>query len=132
MKPKVFLYTLLICLFFCSENFAYYGRYGHPHYVRVLPRGCVSVYLGGVPYYHYRDTYYQRLGTQYVIVTPPPTPMTIQSSSDDQTFTLQILNSKGGYTPVAIQRSGQGFVGPQGEYYAVFPKVSQLKVMYVD
>ena len=45
-------------------------------------------------------------------------------------FTVHVPNENGGYTPVEIKRSGEGFVGPQGEYYPKFPKVDQLKIMY--
>ena len=31
---------------------------------------------------------------------------------------------------VTLKRSGNGFVGPQGEYYADNPTVEQLKVLY--
>lgn len=47
-------------------------------------------------------------------------------------FALNIPKAQGGYTTVVIQRSGTGFTGPQGEYYAEFPKVAQLAAMYGD
>jgi hypothetical protein len=45
-------------------------------------------------------------------------------------FTVNIPNDHGGYTAVVIKRKGNGFTGPQGEFYPEFPKVSQLKIMY--
>jgi len=45
-------------------------------------------------------------------------------------MTVNIPNDHGGYTPVVIKRTANGFIGPQGEFYPQFPKVSQLKVMY--
>jgi hypothetical protein len=45
-------------------------------------------------------------------------------------FTVNIPNDHGGYTAVVIKRSGNGFTGPQGEFYPAFPKVSQLRIMY--
>jgi hypothetical protein len=48
----------------------------------------------------------------------------------EDSFTVNIPNSKGGYTPVTLKRSGNGFIGPQGEYYPEFPKVEQLKTLY--
>jgi uncharacterized protein YcfJ len=81
-----------------------------------------------------------------VIVTPPPAveslPAVVQApsapqpaaataqGSSDGSITINIPNGQGGYTPVIIKRSGSGYVGPQGEYYPEFPKVSQLQTMY--
>jgi hypothetical protein len=45
-------------------------------------------------------------------------------------FTVNIPNDHGGYTAVIIKKSGSGYLGPQGEYYPAFPKVSVLKVIY--
>ena len=67
------------------------------------------------------------------VAAPPASAMpaaTIGQESPDGSFTVNIANAQGGYTAVIIKRSGNGFVGPQGEYYAEFPKVSQLQAMY--
>jgi hypothetical protein len=61
----------------------------------------------------------------YVNDTPIPAGAVGQNE-----FTVNIPNKNGGYTAVIIKRSGNGYVGPQGEYYPQFPKVSQLQVMY--
>lgn len=52
------------------------------------------------------------------------------AEQSDEVFTVNVPNSKGGYTAVTLKRSGEGFTGPQGEYYTEFPKIEQLKVMY--
>lgn len=52
-------------------------------------------------------------------------------SSLYQEFVIKIRNSTGGFTDILIKRSESGFLGPQGEYYDEFPKVSQLRAMYV-
>ena len=56
---------------------------------------------------------------------PAATPVTANN-----TFTVNVPNTKGAYTAVTLTRSGSGFIGPQGEYYTEFPPVEQLKVMY--
>jgi len=61
-----------------------------------------------------------------VVVAPPPAPVDTQDS-----FPVNIPNGTGAYTTVMIKKSGNGYVGPQGEFYATFPTVSQLKAMYV-
>lgn len=58
------------------------------------------------------------------------TPAPIAQSSSEQTFTVNVPDNKGGYIPVVLKKSGSGYVGPQGEYYSEFPKVSQLQAMY--
>lgn len=60
----------------------------------------------------------------------PVTQVPFLTHPDTDAFTVNVPNSHGGYTPVVIKRSGSGYVGPQGEYYPDFPKVSQLKLMY--
>ncbi len=63
----------------------------------------------------------------------PAVENTVQGSSAanaQDSFTVNIPNSKGTYTPVTLQRFGNGFIGPQREYYTQFPSIEQLKVMY--
>ena len=68
-----------------------------------------------------------RIFASIAVHTAPP----LQPETQAQDiFTVNIPNTRGGYTPVALKRSGSGFIGPQGEYYTEFPKVEQLKVMY--
>jgi hypothetical protein len=110
--------------------------------------------INGVTYYLNNGNYYAYTGYGYQLISPPVTVMPasptittmmqappavtaapIQVTSDttmdtDDSFTLNIPNDKGGYTAVVIKRAGKGFVGPQGEFYSEFPRVSQLKVMY--
>jgi len=89
--------------------------------------------------YYYSSYYYPNYYTPGELVSPPvvETPevvaqpsTTVVTTDTDDSFTINIPNSVGGYTSVVIKRSGDGFIGPQGEYYSVFPKISQLKVMY--
>ncbi len=101
-------------------------------------------YYGG-PYYD--GSYYPVDDTvlvsspiyQPVVVTQPalqaPVMETINSATfmaaDTQdAYTVNIPNDKGAYTAVILKRAGNGFIGPQGEFYSKFPKVYQLKLMY--
>jgi hypothetical protein len=52
------------------------------------------------------------------------------SYADGTSITVNVPNANGSYTPVVIHQSGNGFVGPQGEYYPKFPSVAQLRIMY--
>jgi hypothetical protein len=138
-----------------------YYRYHHrPHYglrVSYLPSNCTTIWSGGARYSYCDGYYYRKEIRDYVVVEPPVTtvitaPVTyvqqeplvakpvgstvnsstaVTASEDDQYFTVNIPNTKGGYTQVTVKRSGEGFVGPQGEYYNTFPPVAQLKAMYV-
>ena len=65
-----------------------------------------------------------------VIVDPVTVSANVAGEQDSQAFTVNIPKVAGGYTAVIVKRSGAGFVGPQGEFYPEFPKVSQLQVMY--
>ena len=113
--------------------------------------GYQLVNVNGVLYYYANGYYYQQDSYgRYIPVNPPVvvqqpvmanpelatasvvTPVSSpQSQAQAQgTFTVNIPNDSGGYTPVTLKRLGNGFIGPQGEYYEEFPKVKQLKVMY--
>lgn len=89
--------------------------------ITTLPPYEQMVVINGVTYYVSDGIYYQYTPRGYVVVTQPVV---------QDTFTVNIPNNYGGYTAVAIRRSGNGFVGPQGEFYPEFPTVQQLKVMY--
>ena len=73
-----------------------------------------------------------------VAATPAPqptvavenTPAAEGAGMTNDVYVVNIPNAKGTYTPVALKRSGDGFVGPQGEFYTEFPRVEQLKLMY--
>jgi len=52
------------------------------------------------------------------------------SFADYDSFTVNIPNSEGSYTAIVVKKSGEGYVGPQGEYYSQFPTIAQLRVMY--
>jgi hypothetical protein len=65
---------------------------------------------------------------QEVVVTQPAGVPTSTYSGD--AVTINVPNDSGGYTAVVLKRSGNGYVGPQGEYYTQVPSTEQLKVMY--
>ena len=117
---------------------------------------ATAVWMAGHQYYYYEGVYYDYTPAGYVVVTPPvattvvtqpvvtnvvtqpvattvtaPQAVVTETQAGDDSITVNIPNDKGGYSAVVIKRSGKGFVGPQGEFYPEFPKVSQLKLMYV-
>jgi len=106
-------------------NFSFWpwGPYYHD-YVYYEPYPYYVVYQQPVVYQE-PVTVYQP-ATTVVQSSPAPAPVTAEGSD----FTVNIPNSRGGYTVVTLKRSGTGFTGPQGEFYPEFPKVEQLKVMY--
>ena len=115
--------------------------------VESLPPRYTTVVYGGVPYYYY-DSYYYRPYPEggYVVVQPPaivqppvvqqqviqtvPAPVMQQQAQTPGTITINIPNAKGGYTSVTLKKLGNGYTGPQGEYYPDSPTVEQLKVLY--
>jgi len=94
------------------------------------------------PYSYYIDNYYSPVYRfspydleepsyiNYINSSTTPTQAPILSLPDSGAFTVNVPNSSGGYTAVLIKRSGNGYIGPQGEFYPEFPKVSLLKLMY--
>ncbi len=57
-------------------------------------------------------------------------PQAVPQATPEESFTVNIRSAQGGYKTVIIKRVGNGFVGPQGEYYTEFPRVAQLEAMY--
>jgi hypothetical protein len=129
----------------------YYYPYDYPYYANpyYYPSSAVLVssssyqpvvvngvtyYVNNGVYYIYTQSGYQAVATPVGVTAPviqPAAVTTVPVSTDtDDAFTINIPNSKGGYTAVLLKKSGNGFVGPQGEFYSEFPKVSQLQMMY--
>jgi len=105
-----------------------------------LPPRRTTVIINNTPYYYCDNIYYRPYEYGgYVVVQPPAviqpivvnsTPMAPSQVQLPDTLTVNIPNSRGGYTTVMMRRSGNGFVGPQGEYYPEHPTVEQLKILY--
>ncbi len=102
--------------------------------IKTLPWGYQKVVINGITYYTNDGIYYQAVPRGYMVVDEPQTvyTYTVPMQAEGDTFILNIPNYRGGYTPVVIRRSGSGFVGPQGEYYAGFPSMEQLRIMYAN
>jgi len=60
-----------------------------------------------------------------VVVAEAPT-----TTYSGDAVTVNVPNSSGGLTAVVLKRSGNGYVGPQGEYYDQVPSRAQLQAMY--
>jgi hypothetical protein len=103
--------------------------YGAPYYypadeVLVSPPVYEPVVINEAP-----ETVIQQPAT---VIEPAAPVITSAAATSDipDSITINIPNDKGGYTAVALNKSGNGFIGPQGEFYPQFPRVSQLKVIY--
>ena len=102
----------------------------HPRFVVYLPIGGWTVVIGGARYYYCDGEYYRyvtggyevvpdpRVEVKYVYKEAPP------QNPEPNEFTVNVPRKNGGYTAVVIRRTGNGFVGPQGEFYSEFPSVS--------
>jgi len=126
-------------------------------YVSAIPPDFHPVMINGRVYYTDNEVYYlltERHGykvverpvvyvrpetvvvaqpTVTVVATQAAPPVAVAAPAvvdTPEAFPVNVPNDKGGYTTVVIKKSGNGFVGPQGEFYAQFPKVVQLKAMY--
>jgi hypothetical protein len=69
------------------------------------------------------------------VIVAQPAPVVVAQAPPSTTYsgdtvTVNVPNSNGGYTAVELKRSGNGYVGPQGEYYDQIPATVQLQAMY--
>ena len=123
----------------------YYPRYAEPYYYPsytvVASSNYQPVVINGVTYYVNNGVYYiytqygyQAVATPAGVTAPVVQAATVTAApasvSTDDSFTINIPNTKGGFNAVLLKKSGNGFIGPQGEFYVEFPKVSQLQAMY--
>jgi len=131
-------------------DYPYYAQPYYPREVLVSSSSYQPVVINGVTYYVNNGVYYNYTAYGYqavatpvgVVAAPTAVPATApivqadavtvtpSSVNTDDSYTVNIPNGKGGYNAVLLKRSGNGFIGPQGEFYAEFPKVSQLQLMY--
>ncbi len=139
---------------FNGHSYGYHGWRG-AGFAPFLPDDYVSFYIDGSPYYYDDGYYYEPSGEGYVMVPQPATvvspqpaaeqsaPTVLQAaqptvkqpvgqslSSTSDTTTINVPNSKGGFTRVNLMKYKDGYIGPQGEYYAGHPTIAQLKVLY--
>jgi hypothetical protein len=134
---------------FWPDTYYYNTPYYPPDDVLVAPNVYQPVVVNGETYYMNNGAYYAYTSYGYQAIAPPVTvvqpPVVIDNQAQpagpvittvgstantSDSFTINIPNNKGGYTAVTLKRSGNGYIGPQGEFYQEFPKVSQLEVMY--
>lgn len=64
------------------------------------------------------------------VVIEQPAQVIPSTTYSGDTVTVNVPNVNGGYTAVVLRRSGNGYVGPQGEYYDQVPSTAQLQAMY--
>ena len=103
-----------------------------------LPHGYQKIYVDGVPYYTYNDVHYKHTRNGYEVINKPYSvhAKNTQVGSEHQnigmenSITLSVRNKEGGLVSITVRPSGNGYVGPQGEYYDEFPKIEHLKLIY--
>jgi hypothetical protein len=136
----------------------FYGwPYGGPwfigSYVPYLPDGYTIYTVGNDSYYYYGGYYFLPSSSGYVVTEPPaqviaapaapaqtvqqPLATTsgtavqsVAKSASSDTVTIGVPNSKGGFTSVKLIKRKDGYVGPQGEFYAGHATIDQLKALY--
>ncbi|MBU1727531.1 MAG: hypothetical protein KJ880_07865 [Candidatus Omnitrophica bacterium] len=97
--------------------------------VTFLPVGHRAIVVGGINYYSYDNVYYKRCPRGYIVVQEPAV-VHPQQKYYGETVIINVPNSNGSFTPVALVKQNGGYMGPQGEYYPVHPTVEQLKALY--
>jgi len=113
-----------------------------------LPFGYASIYYGGIPYYYYGSTYFTPCPGGYIVVPAPqaqqettapdteaPQQSTVTAAAEEAAksgsfIVISIPKKEGGFIPVRLIKHGNGYIGPQGEFYAGHPTVDQLSALY--
>jgi len=63
------------------------------------------------------------------VIPVPPIPIANPPVKPGE-YVVNIPNRLGGFNAVVITKSGDGYKGPNGEYYPEFPKIFQLQMKY--
>jgi len=103
-----------------------------------LPHGYQKFAIDGHDYYAYNKVYYEHTPQGYVVIEKPHAKHAKKSrhhrrnknTHSNEGISLKIQNKDGEYIAITINPSGNGFVGPQGEYYDHFPRIEHLKIIY--
>ncbi|MEW6535184.1 MAG: DUF6515 family protein [Candidatus Auribacterota bacterium] len=111
--------------------------------IDALPPHHKVVYVKEAPYYYDGTYYFRRIDDGYVVVEDPtivvhpstpvvvtPAPNVIVKQPEPEIVTINIPNDNGSFTPVVLIKKGDGYIGPQGEYYDGNPTVDQLRALY--
>jgi len=104
--------------------------------IDALPHGYSVIMIGELTYYYYNDVYFRSCPDGYIIVEKPATvykePVVKKAETVPlvDSFVVNIPNTDGTYAPVKLTKKGEGYIGPQGEYYEGHPTVKQLKALY--
>jgi hypothetical protein len=124
--------------------------------IATLPSGYISFKFGNFSYYYLDGVYYKSVPDGYVIVpeteienyrkksnkdtneiqtqqllqSQTTTQSQIQQQQSINEYSVNIPNTDGTYTVVKLTKSGNGYTGPQGEFYDGHPTVEQLKILY--
>jgi len=130
-SPLTFLISTANCFawhdYVDGGDWNYYGS-GRDHaYSAYIDR---DFYVGPADYVAPDYVEYINGQTPRPIAPVPPEILAQTPANQPNVFTVYIPNSHGSYNAVVVTRSGEGFKGPQGEYYPEFPKVFQLQMLY--
>ena len=108
------------------------GNQTHNAGTGMLIGGAVGAVTGAAVGSQIQKPVYEQPRQQVVVAQPAPAVISQPASTtySGDTVTISIPNNSGGYTSVVLRRSGNGYVGPQGEYYDQVPSTTQLQAMY--
>ncbi len=103
------------------------GHQSHDTGAGMLIGGALGAVTGAAVGSQIQKPVYEQPAPAVVVQPAQGVPSTTYSGD---TVAISVPNSSGGYTTVVLKRSGNGYVGPQGEYYNEVPTTAQLQAMY--
>ena len=141
LNRRIFVAAVLGAIFLAQANDVFAGhqstrRPPYPIYDRkdfTMPSSYISIGVGGFRFY-YQDRARRDFRSRRYVFVPAPVVCVperiIVGPTYKEVFVVHIPNSNGSYTSVTLQKSGNGYIGPQGEYYPNNPTVEQLRALY--
>jgi len=101
-----------------------------------LPSTYVEITAGGSHYWTNNGVYYKKVAGGYEVTSPPPgfegvlveqAPRTVNGED----AIIVSIPDENQFIEVKLIRSGDGYRGPQGEWYPEFPRIEQLREEYL-
>lgn len=153
-SPKKFAHVSVSGVEYYYHNHQFYSRHGQSYVVAAPPVGAYvssigpqyqPVTINGILYYTDGYGYYVYTAYGYQVVPAPvysainmQQPFAPVSAAqpaqavmtDEGLVRVTVPKFNGGSTLITLKRSGNGFFGPRGEYYPVFPSLEQLRLVY--
>jgi hypothetical protein len=130
--PRITAPVIAAALAMPAHADSYYGyqeqdHHGEKHHISNTEKAVAGVLVAGLAVAAAKAASQNHQATAHQINYAQPQAV---GGGHDNTVIVRIRGVDGGPVPIYLRRSGNGFVGPRGEYYAALPNAQSLGDVY--